>query len=54
MNLAVVPALQSANIVEVWGIEPQTLGLQIRCSPAELNPRGRLGIARRPNRQESC
>lgn len=35
-------------LVEDWGIEPQTLGLQSRCSPAELIPRrdSWLAIAR--------
>ncbi len=32
------PALR--NYVEDKGIEPLTLGLQSRCSPAELIPRG--------------
>jgi hypothetical protein len=31
------------TVVEDWGIEPQTLGLQSRCSPAELIPQ--LGAA---------
>src|SRR6185312_5897519 len=32
--------------VEVKGIEPLTLGLQSRCSPAELNPRLELSSIR--------
>ena len=32
------PSLLSRS-VEDWGIEPQTLGLQSRCSPTELIPR---------------
>jgi hypothetical protein len=34
------PPNSSMISVEVAGIEPATLGLQSRCSPAELNPRG--------------
>jgi hypothetical protein len=34
-----------SNSVEDWGIEPQTLGLQSRCSPAELIPRVHVGSA---------
>jgi hypothetical protein len=33
-----------SKYVEVGGIEPPTLGLQSRCSPAELNPR-RVGLS---------
>src|SRR3954451_2458315 len=35
-----------SKYVEDWGIEPQTLGLQSRCSPAELIPR-RWGLTLR-------
>ena len=42
-----------SKYVEVWGIEPQTLGLQSRCSPTELNPRGAVSSATVSRRQQA-
>src|SRR6185295_13276691 len=43
--------VESSNYVEDKGIEPLALGLQSRCSPAELIPRGDPGIAAGGGRQ---